>query len=719
MYHPGVIQRKIAEYEKNTGKTLVYHSVAEVIEANKRFKSYEWTDDKGSVFAGLEKYTQADHDWIDNEYTLCAYDFEYWATRYAFIDVQGVLRRFTFRKSQRILLKLWAKREILGFEIAQIILKARQQGISTLVELALTHRSIFKRNRKVAVSSAKDEQSVLMNMMMQTTLNELPFWMKPELVSSREGSRYVWNTGTRLNVYTGRGVTGIAQGDSPTDIHLSEVCYYPNPMSLIEKGLFKAVHPSPEIFMILESTGDGNVGWWPETWYHSRDNWASKRARLEPVFFPWFMADDLFPTETWRLEHPLPKSWKPIKETQKMMDKCAAYVANTPLMAEELGKGWKLPRHQAYWWELQLLEARSKQNGEKEFREQMPCDDIEALQPKKNLVFSAESIESALSSRERFYTAWAITGEQILDKHHPFKGDIDYDAERFRVQRVARIRTIRGWEPKTLVWEFIPLYSQEDGLKLFDSDRKLLVFEGPEPGFDYTIGVDTARAMGEDASSISVMRRARNGNEPDVQVAEFNSKFIDSAELHAFVLAIATWYGTYMNGQEPLVAAEQVLGPGDNVQLQMKMHGYRRFFKFSRLDGKDPIKDQKKATREGWFTNVWSRPFMLDRFKSAFENGWLILNSPFLLQNEMSPWIVDTAGGRARYDHESGKHDDRIFSMAIAFIIANSTEAMSERIVTRFVPEPDKIMDIDFSPLRSFTVSYSTLATGRGGFFNL
>lgn len=717
MYHPGVVQRKIAEYEKTTGKTLVYHTIAEVIEANKRFKSYEWTDDKGNVFAGLEKYTQADHDWVDNEYTLCAYDFEYWATRYAFIDVQGVLKRFTFRKSQRILLKLWAKREIQGYSIEQIILKARQQGISTLVELALTHRTIYKRNRKVVVSSAVDEQSVLMNQMMQTCLNELPFWQKPELVTSQVGRKYAWNTGSRLTIYSGRGVTGIGRGDSPTDIHISETCDIPNAKVLIEDGLFKAVHSSPEIYMILESTGNGNVGWWADTWYFSRDNWASGRARLEPVFFPWFLADDLFPTETWRKEHPVPKSWKPLPETLKMADKCAAYVANTPLMVEELGKGWKLPRHQMYWWELALIEARAK-NNEKGFKQEHPCDDIEALQPKKNLVFSAESIESAMENRERFYTAWAITGEQILEKHHPHPSAIDYDAERFRVQRVAKIRTIRGWEPKTLVWEFIPLYSQEDGLKLFDADRKLLVFEGPEPGFDYTIGVDTARALGEDASSISVMRRARSGNEPDVQVAEFNSKFIDSAELHAFVLAIATWYGTYMSGQDPLVAAEQLLGPGDNVQLQMKMHGYRRFFKFSRLDGKDPIKDQKKATREGWFTNVWSRPFMLDRYKSAFENGWLILNSPFLLQNEMSPWIVDTSGGRARYDHETGKHDDRIFSMAIAFIIANSTEAMSERIVTRFVPEPDKIMDIDFSPIRSFTVSYSTLATGRGGFFN-
>lgn len=718
MYSKKIIAARIADYEKKTARKLVYHSLEQVIERNARFKSYEYTDDKGNTFAGLEKYTPEDHEWIENEFTLCAFDFEYWATRYAFIDVQGVLKRFTFRKSQRILLKLWARREELGYGIEQIILKARQQGISTLVELALTHRTIFKRNRKVVVSSAVDEQSVLMNQMMQTCLNELPFWMKPDLVTAQAGKKYAWNTGSRLTIYSGRGVTGIGRGDSPTDTHISEACDIPNAKALIEDGLFKAVHPSPEIFMILESTGNGNVGWWADTWYFSRDNWAAKRARLEPVFFPWFLADDLFPTLTWRDEHPVPRNWKPMPETLKMAAKCEAYVSNTPLMLEELGRDWKLPRHQAYWWELSLLEARSKQN-EKGFRQEMPCDDIEALQSKKNLVFSAESIESSLQNRTRTYTAWAITGEQILDKHHPHSSTIDYEAERFRVQRNSQIRTIRGWEPKTLVWEFIPLHADEDGLKLFDADRKLLVFHPPEPDYDYTIGVDTARALGEDATSITVMRRARDGSEPDIQAAEFTSKFVDSAEAHAFVLAIATWYSWYMpKGREPLVGVEQLLGPGDNVQLQMKVHGYRRFFKFARLDGADPIKAQKNATREGWFTNAWSRPFMLDRFKSAFENGWLILHSPFLIQNEMSCWVVDTANNRARYDHESGKHDDRIFSMAIAFIIANSTEAMSERITTRFVPEPEKMPEVDFTIPTSFGVSYSQVALGRGGFFN-
>lgn len=164
--------------------------------------------------------------------------------------------------------------------------------------------------------------------------------------------------------------------------------------------------------------------------------------------------------------------------------------------------------------------------------------------------------------------------------------------------------------------------------------------------------------------------------------------------------------------REPLVAVEQVYGTGDAAQIQMKMHGYKRFYKFSRLDGKNPKRDQKKSKREGWYTFDWSRTFMLGMFKNAVENHWLRLNSPFLLRNEIPAFQIDqAAGGKTRFDHESGKHDDRIFAAAIAYIIFNDTESMSKRVEHKFVGETEEVK-VDYSWPDSIGVPYGLVAEG-------
>ena len=63
-------------------------------------------------------------------------------------------------------------------------------------------------------------------------------------------------------------------------------------------------------------------------------------------------------------------------------------------------------------------------------------------------------------------------------------------------------------------------------------------------------------------------------------------------------MALCALYHAEMN-QEPLQATEMVYGTGDACQIQMAAHGYKRFYKFSRLDGKNPKKDKKN------FKIVW------------------------------------------------------------------------------------------------------------------
>lgn len=689
-----------------------YHSLAEIESFNSHFKEIQRKaerDKKNPSFQDALGYEEM--VWINNEYNICACDYRYWSENYAYINAGTEIRLFKRRASQEMLLSLWAEREELGFGIEQQISKARQQGMSTEVELAITHFVNFGKGIIAAVASYDSDAAERMSGMMNLAYNEMPAWMQANPTSDRAGDLLAFGgNSTRLTMYSGRKAAGIARGDTPSKLHISEVSSFPNAQVVLENSLFQAMHSSPRLFAVLESTGNGNTDWWAKTWFYSRDNWASGGARWQPIFFPWFIAIDLFPGETWRREHPVPPGWQPLIETERMMTKCAAYVHQTPLMRRFLGENWRMPDYQAYFWESRFKEYKAKGNA-KGWLQEMPCDDIEALQPKKDLVFDIAETEKQYQEREA-YSLWAITGEQIQEKFHPQAHEIDYQTERFRVSYQGVIHDVHGRQAKELIWEFVPLkHPTERGGEIFDADCKLIIFKWPEAGYDYSIGVDTAGGSGGDNTAICVNRRSIDGTEPDEQVAEFASNRVPHAMAHAWIMAIASLYSAEMP-REPLVAIEQVYGTGDAAQIQMKMHGYKRFYKFSRLDGKNPKRDQKKSKKEGWYTYDWSRTFMLGMYKNAVENHWYKLNSPFLLRNEIPAFQIDqAAGGKTRFDHESGKHDDRIFASAIAFIIMNDTESMSKRVEHKYEGQP-KELEIDYGYPDSIGVPYSQIAEG-------
>jgi len=706
-------QRKVIEKLSILSEKLApwipdYHNLSEIQSFNSHFltlgEKCERENRDIETSLGPEELS-----WISNEYNICACDYRYWSDNYSMINASGSIELYKRRASQEMLLSLWAERQDQGFGIEQQILKARQQGISTEVELAITHQVNFGMGIKAAVASYDSDACERMSGMMQLAYNEQPAWMKANPTSDRAGSLMAFGgNSTRLTLYSGRKASGLARGDTPTVLHISEVAEFPDAKNVIENSLFGAIHPSPRVFMVLESTGKGNTGWWAETWYSSRDYWGSGNARLQPVFFPWFCANDLFPTMTWRAEHPIPHGWTPITETLRTMDKCAAYVHQTPLLRKFYGDDWQLPDYQCWYWEWRFVEARRKGNV-KGFYQEHCCDDVEALQPKKDLVFDISETEKQYQTRAP-YTIWAITGEQIQEKFHPDPREVDYQSERFRVSYDGVMHDVNGRQSKEMIWEFVPLLQPEEkGGEIFNADCKLLVFKWPEPGYDYSIGVDTAGGSGGDNTVICVNRRSIDGMEPDEQVAEFASNRVPHAMAHAWIMAIATLYSQEMK-KEPLVAVEQVYGTGDAAQIQMKMHGFKRFYRFSRLDGRNPKRDQKKSKREGWYSFDWSRTFGLGLFKNAVENHWFKLNSPFLLRNEIPSFQIDQAArGKTRFDHGSGKHDDRIFAAMISFVIFNDTESMSKRVEHKFQHQ-EKEIEINYSFPQGISVPYSVVA---------
>ena len=708
MYSQRKVSERIALMQAEFGVTLEYHTVAEVDDfARHMAATGRLTFDDLGKPTGTTNLTAFESSWILNEQLLILCDAVYWLTRYAYVkNEENIIQRFQFRVPQRLLFDIICDLEERDAAIELMILKARQLGCSTLAELLIAHRIIFAYGVNAVIGSADQTKTALMANMLFLAYDMLPVWLRPTFtrrVESDRGMLVFGHTASGVSFQHGAQASGIARGTTPTIYHLSEVASFTDPVKQIEAALFKAVHASPHVFGILESTGEGDKGWWPDTWRHARANWTDHRARLCPVFLPWFCGVNLYPTPTWIRMRPVDPHWLPNRETREHVAKSELYVRANPLLAKHLlihqrkkgiddGPRWRMPRDQQWYWEVEHEQAKSK-GIESIFLQEMAGDDEEALQRSSESVFGHETIE-VLDRNRAAYVAYGLSGQSIEDGHEPPTEDIDYHQERVPVRYASARGEVYRWELIPLTFA-IPLREAVPE----DATGKLLVFHPPRPRVSYSIGVDTSEGKGEDSTVISVWSVGAKGS-PDIQCAEFSSAYVNHVEAFSFVLAIAAFYGQHMETgttrwKEPYVSIEQVAAVGDTCQLQMRKMGYSNFHRMTRYDSKRVSKH--KATRMGWYTYGWSRPLLIGNFVHAAQNGWAEINSPWMI-DEMKHFEVHvTSTGKERLEHAEDQHDDRLFAGAMAIFCPHDMDVLADRSKKRSI-ETNVLPPINLDP---------------------
>ncbi len=699
MYSQDIVNERLSLARDEFNFTPEYHSVSEVdaFEQHLRDTGHYTYDDSGRP-SGVANLAPDDRQWMVNEQVLCQCDAAYFLTRYAYVkNEQNIIERFHFRIPQRLLFDIICELESMRASVEIILLKARQLGMSTLIEFLVAHRIIFSYGVNAIIGSADQQKTSLMVNMLFLCYDMCPVWLRPQYtrrVESDRGMLVIGSLASGVSFQHGSQTSGIARGTTPTIYHLSECASFTDPVKQIEAALFKAVHASPSVFGVLESTGEGDKGWWPDTWRHAKANWKHRRARLCPLFLPWFCGVDIYPTPTWLRMRPVPPEWSPNRDTRLHVAKSEIYVCSNALLEQQLveyqkrlgtydGRSWRMPREQQWFWEVSHEEAKAK-DIESVFLQEMAGDDEEALQRSTESVFGHETIEVLDTQRERQYDIYGLTGQSIEDVHEPPPEDID----RLRERVPVRFASNKG---EVYRWEFIPLRFNPPlrETEPDDASGKLFVFHPPRQGVSYSIGVDTSEGKGQDATVISVWSVGSKG-QPDVQCAEFASPYVNHVEAFSFVLSVAAYYGQYMSlgvtrWKQPYVAIEQVAAVGDTCQLQMAKMGYSNFHRMVRYDSKRIRK--AKAVKRGWFTYVWSRPILTTNFVHSAQNGWATINSPWLIEEMKHFEVHVTTSGREKLEHEEGEHDDRIFAAAMAIFCPHDLDMLAERSKNRFVEQ--------------------------------
>lgn len=696
MYSEKIIEQAIKDFRDREGWEPVRHTLSEVQE----FKAYiasitqQQTNTRNSYIAVIKRLTEKRQKqirrFIENEQVMCSLDSGYFETRYAYIcDEKGEIFKFKNRQAQEVFDQVIAGFEAGLVSIEILLLKARQLGMSTKTALKFIHRLLFRGHTQAVMASVQAEKSELIARILNICYENCPWWLIPRRTTERVGKMMGFDNGSILSIQSGMQPTGIAQGWTPTNIHISEIGDIPNPQKVIEEGLLKATHSSRNLFLVFEGTGNGNTGWLADKWRASKEGWPRGASRLFPMFISWPLASDIYPEPDWLVKFPVPEGWQPAKETRKHVQRCQMYIRNTDYLSRVCGPNWTMPRHQQWFWEFNYLEA-CKSHTQKIWLSQMPADDYEALTGKNDSIFEPDVIELCSEVRKREFTAYAITGDSIDDGFEPDESQIDYNLPRI-------IITWESHRGQKFEWTMIPLLPFDETQERLALD-KLIVWHEPEQGRNYSIGIDTADGLNKEDEDRSVLCVTRNGKgeNQDEQVAELCSQRINPPQMVGFAACVAAWYGLHCADPRGVkFCIEQRERPGDDCQLQLKLMGFNFHHIMMRYDGKN-IKEGD-GQLQGWYASNWSVPFLMNRFVDAVNNQWYKPNSPWLIK-ELENLERKIVAGKTKIEHQTGKKDDRVRASAHSYITRHHLDVLAERSQKRYAPAIQALPPIDNSP---------------------
>ena len=661
MYAPEVTARHVAkanerlqkEYEDDDFE-LRYHDQEQVDTAIAHFDDLMERNPKDGRPLHLRRPLHEDEQrFLTNERTLCALDFRgYWLPRYArIVNWRKQPMGFVPNVAQHIVMDLWAEDERNDNAIWMQQLKARRLGVSTISELNVCHRYQFVEYSNCVVASADPQKTIEMAGMIKYALEQQPWWLLPEVTKIKQGIPVEFGKQhSTLNIEAGNQFTGVARGAAPNVVHLSELCEWRDADSLIDGALLPAILDDPNVFGILESTGKG-MGWWKQKWEQVKRDWARGTGRIRPVFLPWFVGTDIYPTPADMRKRPIPATWIPEDRTVAHAERAREYVLSNPLLFKHLALGnseWQMPRAQMWWREIGYQSAREEKKLHI-FLAEYCADDFEAFQAQQNPLIDQEILITLQERTRAPLGVYTIVGPSIpqalvVPPRH-------YD----RTKPTITIDTRELCPRYAAKYQLVPLVF--NGYPDFDEQLKLMIWEMPDMLHGYGIGVDCSEGVGLDNATIEVLREATPQRGPG-QVAEWAANTVTAFQLWPLVLAVACLYSTPTlrtndgKRRQSRLAIESWMN-GSSCQNELQKRGWSNFHPWKYNDSRKP-KLASETNRVGVYTNQWFRASMQDLWLTHINEEAIDLPSPYLVHEITTLENVD---GKAQA--VLGEKDDR------------------------------------------------------------
>lgn len=216
-------------------------------------------------------------------------DFEFYCAKALKIRTKAAeIVPFTLNHAQHMLWDVIQKQMKEMGKVRVIILKARQQGLSTGVGGYLYHRVSQARAKKAIVVTHKSDSTTALFNMTKRFHENVPEILRPstsyssrkELAFDKLDSSYVVATA---------GGDGIARGETITHAHLSELAFWKESSARENlNGLLQSIPEAPDTAIFIESTANGVTGPFYEMWKGAVEGTNG----YYPLFIPWFLDPD-------------------------------------------------------------------------------------------------------------------------------------------------------------------------------------------------------------------------------------------------------------------------------------------------------------------------------------------------------------------------------------------------------------------------------------------
>lgn len=387
------------------------------------------------------------------------YDFEFWAVTCVRIYDKKTGRDIPFRlnRAQRKVLAVFESQRVARLPVRAIILKARQWGCSTLVQVYFAWiQIVHRRNWNSIICAHVRDAAANIRGMYTKILASYPreYWDEddaPPAFKPFEGStntRFIPGRGCRVTLASSDNQDA-ARGGNYAMAHLSEVAFWKDsakhtPEDFV-RSICSGIDPEPMSCVVMESTANGVGGFFHNEWLRACKGKSDKVA----VFVPWY--------ELERCAIPVPDH----AALWESMDDYERSLWNRGCTLEAIN-----------WYRYKRRETSDHRSTMAEY----PSDDTEAFAQTASGVFSPDHVE-----RLRLDCDDGIPGEIAG------KGVKEEDA-------------LRGVK-------FVP-----------GPDGRLVMWRKPRVGTrrdDYIVAVDIGgRADGSDYSVITVLDRRLDTDSP-------------------------------------------------------------------------------------------------------------------------------------------------------------------------------------------------------------
>ena len=260
-------------------------------------------------------------------------------------------------------------------KVRAIILKARQQGISTYCAGRVFWKSYFTPYARSVVMAHDSATSDALFAMSKNLIQNMGGDLQPD--EKRSNSKEIiisspsMPTGASASyrLYTA-GSPEAGRGTTPTIAHLSEVAFWGYDSKILA-GLFQGISQAAGTEVILESTANGAQGEFYRLWKGA----VAEENEYIPIFLPWHITPEYRRTA--------PEGMKTTLEEEKLID------------------NYGLDLDQLYWRRLKIAEG-----GKLKFQQEYPITADEAFITSGSNVFNTEKLDALIPRPHQRLSEW-------------------------------------------------------------------------------------------------------------------------------------------------------------------------------------------------------------------------------------------------------------------------------------------------------------------------